>query len=151
MNIFDAKDFETQWLTGGARGAAGMFSLETLIAALDHPQDDVRWRAAVALGWRGEPQAVGPLIARLDGARYELKINIVWALGQIGDRQAVDPLLAVVQEENRRDPDIAYMAALALLRFGALEALRRELETAHEAAFRVAHAALASAEHLEAR
>lgn len=150
MNIFDAGDFESKWLTGGVQHAAGTLPLEALVAALDHPREDICWRAAVALGWRGEPQAVSALVARLDGARYEVKINIVWALGQIGDRQAIDPLLAVVREENHRDPDIAYMAALALLRFGALEALRHDLDSASETAYRVAHAALASAEHLEA-
>ncbi|HMK16194.1 MAG TPA: HEAT repeat domain-containing protein, partial [Methanomicrobiales archaeon] len=36
-----------------------------LIALLEHPELNVRWRAAEALGEARDPRAVGPLIAAL--------------------------------------------------------------------------------------
>lgn len=141
-NLF-APELIDRLQTGGELIAAGARSLDALVAALRHPQMEVRWRAAVALGWLKDPRAVEPLIALMDGAEYEVKVNAAWALGQIGDPRAVSPLLAVMRGEDATDPDVAYTAALALLRCGAQEALRDCLDSPYEYTFRTAHAALA--------
>lgn len=134
--------------TGSALAAAG--ALDVLIAALRHDELEVRWRAVVALGWLGDARAIEALTGLLPGAPYEIKINAVWALGQIGDARAVETLLALIHAEDALDPDVAYNAALALLRLGKPDMLRHDLERAPgDSAFRVAHAALASWNYVE--
>ncbi len=123
---------------------------DSLVAALRHDELEVRWRAVVALGWLGDKRAIDVLAALLPEAPYEIKINVVWALGQIGDTRAVETLLALIHAEDALDPDVAYNAALALLRLGQPDPLRHNLERASgEYAFRVAHAALASWKYWE--
>lgn len=133
----------------GAFAAAGTPALDTLIAALKHADLEVRWRAVVALGWIGDARAVEPLADLLWVSPYEIKINVVWALGQIGDVRAAALLLHAIHAEDVQDPDVAYNAALALLRLGVVDALQHELDSPRETVFRVAHAAFASRSYLE--
>jgi len=126
---------------------AGSDSLDVLIAALDHEQVEIRWRAAAALGWIGEARAIPALVKRGAGEGYEAKYNITWALGQIGDRAAIEPLLDIVHGGESESPDIRYNAALALARLGQAETLRQSLVGSPEAVYRVAHAALAVYEY----
>lgn len=127
---------------------AGDSSLDVLIAELDHANMEVRWRAAAALGWIGDPRAIPALVRRGMGEGYEVKFNIVWALGQIGDMSAVTPLLEIVHAGDGESPDIRYSAALALARLGQADTLRQSLVGSPEAVYRVAHAALAAYEYL---
>ena len=143
-----AAELPTRLQTFSALAAAG--ALDTLLAALRHDELEVRWRAVVALGWLGDARAVEALAGLLPGAPYEIKINAVWALGQIGDQRAVDTLLTLIHAEDAFDPDVAYNAALALLRLGVPAPLQQNVAQATgDYAFRVAHAALASWNYLE--
>jgi hypothetical protein len=135
--------------TCGALVAAGAQSVDSLIAALRHPEIEVRWRAAVELGWIGDPRAVAPLVELAQNAPYDIRVNVMWALGQIGSPGVVDPLMAVLDANNAGEPDITYVAALALLRAGITDRLRRDLESPHEFAYRVAHAAHANLQYTE--
>jgi len=85
-----------------------------LIAALSHPDTDVQWRAAAALGTLG-PDAIGHLIRGLATWNRAAKLGIIEALGEIRDRQAVDPLIL-----HLRDPsaEVRWAAALALGEIG---------------------------------
>ncbi len=123
-------------------------ALDLLITALDHPSLEVRWRAAAALGWIGDPRAIPSLVRRGMGEGYEVKFNIVWALGQIGDVSAVTPLLEIVHAGEDESPDIRYNAALALARLGQADTLRHSLVGSPEAVYRVAQSALAAYEYL---
>ncbi|MBI5666899.1 MAG: HEAT repeat domain-containing protein [Chloroflexi bacterium] len=133
----------------GAFAAAGTPVFDTLVAALHHAELEVRWRAVVALGWIGDARAVEPLARLLRSSPYEIRINVVWALGQIGDERAVNLLLDALHTDDAPDPDVAYNAALALLRLGAVDPLQHVLDSPQEYAFRAAHAALASRSYLE--
>lgn len=130
---------------------AGTGALDLLVAALDHEQVEVRWRAAAALGWIGDPRAIPALVRRGIGEGYEVKYNITWALGQIGDTAAIQPLLDIVHAGDHESPDIRYNAALALARLGQAGTLRQSLVDSPEAVYRVAHAALAAYEYVVAR
>lgn len=136
--------------TGGALVAAGVSSWDALVAALQHADMEVRWRAVVALGWLGDARAIKPLQDLLQGTPYEIKINAAWALGQINDARAADSLAGLLHEEAAQDPDAAYNAALALLRLGVVDPLLHDLDSPQENAFRVVHAALASQPYVEA-
>ena len=132
----------TQLMNGGQK------SIDPLLNALNHESVEIRWRAAAALGWIGDPRAIPALVKRGDGEGYEVKYNITWALGQIGDAAAIDPLLEIVHAGEHESPDIRYNAALALARLGQADTLRQSLEGSPEAVYRVAHAALATYEYV---
>src|SRR5512145_646914 len=136
---FHAPDLMVRLETGGAFIAAGEQSVETLIAALRHPDIEICWRAVVALGWIGDARALDALVGLLDNPTYEIKVSVVWALGQLGDPRAVHPLLDILHQEDASNPDMAYLAALALLRFGLVEPLRNTLDSPHDYHFRAAH------------
>ncbi len=84
--------------------------MKTLIGALQHHDDDVRWKAAIALGEIGDPRAVGPLIALLCDEDRFVKGRSAHALGLIGE-VAVDPLIHALQEG---DGNLRWGAAIAL-------------------------------------
>jgi HEAT repeat protein len=116
-----------------------------LIAAFDHPELEVRWRAAAAAGRLGVREAVPALVALSRGAVYEIKFNCMWALGKIGDSSVVPYLLDILHAGEDESPDIRYNAALALARLGQQNALHHALKDPSHPAFRVAHAALGAA------
>jgi HEAT repeat protein len=129
----------------------GPESVDPLLDALNHVAVEIRWRAAAALGWIGDPRAIPALVKRGDGEGYEVKYNITWALGQIGDPAAIQPLLQIVHAGDQESPDIRYNAALALARLGQADTLRESLVGSPEAVYRVAHAALAAYEYIITR
>ena len=130
---------------------AGQAAFNPLVAALDHENVEVRWRAAAALGWLGDGRAIQPLVRRGSGEGYEVKFNVVWALGQVGDSGAIQPLLEIIHAGESESPDVRYNAALALARLGQAETLRRSLVGTAEPVYRVAHAALAAYEYIVTR
>lgn len=149
IHDLNAPDLPVRLRAVGALAAAGSAALDGLLAALEHSDLEVRWRAVVALGWIGDGRAVEPLADLLRASPYEVKINVVWALGQIGDARAVSRLLDSLHAHTGHDPDVAYNAALALLRLGVTDPLRNALDSPHEDDFCIAHAALASRSFLE--
>jgi HEAT repeat protein len=130
--------------------ACGEAALRPLADALTPGlPEEMRWRAAAALGWMGDPRSLDALIGQLDGAEYELKFNLVWALGQLGSPDAIPALRDVVWMEGEKEHDIRYVAALSLARLGQADLLRASLDTEHEQVYRIVHAALETAKYLD--
>jgi HEAT repeat protein len=124
--------------------AQGNAALESLLPALDHPVEEVRWRVTAILGWIGDPRAIEPLYRRGQHEDYAVKYNMAWALGQIGDAGAIPHLMQIVHAGEAESPDVRYNAAMALSRLGQTDRLRESLVGTAEPVYRVAHAALAS-------
>ena len=85
-----------------------------LISALRHPDTDVQWRAAAALGSFG-PEAIRELIAGLSTRHRAVKLGIIEALGEIRDPLAVDPLVSHLGDAS---VEVRWEAALALGEIG---------------------------------
>jgi HEAT repeat protein len=85
--------------------------VQGLIRALHHPEVNVQYEAAEALGMIGDPAAVLPLIEALTGDPYS---GVRWkaseALARIG-KPSVEPLIAVLRNP---DADVRWKAAIAL-------------------------------------
>ncbi|MCB9457877.1 MAG: HEAT repeat domain-containing protein [Anaerolineaceae bacterium] len=136
-----------RWQAMVALREGGAAAVPALVVALRHAEVEVRWRAAVLLGWVGDASAIEPLSALL-GEGYEVKINAVWALGQVADTAAQPWLLDTLRNAGENEPDIRYVAALALARQHQLTALEDALRSDDLPVYRVAHAALAAAAYL---
>lgn len=124
---------------------AGKDSIPVLADALYHPETEVIWRSAAALGWIGDPSVIPVLEKRAIGAIYAIKLNCVWSLGQIGAPAAIPFLLSLFHADDC-DPDERCAAGLALLRLGEIESIRAAL-TASEATYRVAYSTLVTAQY----
>jgi hypothetical protein len=85
-----------------------------LIRALRHPDTEVQWKAATALGSLGPP-AISHLIRRLPTRNRAAKLGIVAALGETRDPRAIEPLV-----KDLRDPsaEVRWGVALALGEIG---------------------------------
>ncbi|MCB9453156.1 MAG: HEAT repeat domain-containing protein [Anaerolineaceae bacterium] len=132
-----------RWQAMKALRGQGAAAVPALVAALHHSVTEVRWRAAVLLGWVGDASAIEPL-SELLGEGYEVKINAVWALGQIADTAVQPWLLDTLHTAGENEPDIRYVAALALVRHNHLAALQDALRSDYLPVYRAAHAALAT-------
>jgi HEAT repeat protein len=95
--------------------AMGDIAVPTLIASLQHWDDDVRKGAAYALAKVGAP-ATEPLIQVLQGDHPHAREAAARTLGQIGSRQAMQPLANALQDEYA---EIRLAAIGALLRLHA--------------------------------
>ena len=110
---------------------SGLPAVDALIGALRHEDDDVRWKAAIALGEIGDPQAIEPLIALLCDEDRFVKSHAAHALGMIGE-PAVDPLIRALREG---DGNLRWGAAIALGKIRdprAIEPLIRALADKYE-------------------
>ncbi len=81
-----------------------------LISALRHPDVETRYRAVIALGELGDPDAVGPLAGALNDENSGVRWEAAEALGKIGE-PAAEALIGALQDE---DDDIRWRAAIAL-------------------------------------
>lgn len=90
-------------------------AVESLIAALNDTDGDMRWAAAEALGKIGDPRAVEPLIANLSDTYLYARRYAAEALGKISDTRALEPLIAAMSDE---DVIMRRFAAEALNRIG---------------------------------
>lgn len=106
----DAGYSGVRWKVAEALASIGSPSVDVLIAALSHPDDDVRWKAAIALGEIHDARAVEPLIRLLSDPDRFVKGRTAIALGMIGE-QAVDPLIHALKEG---DGNQRWGAAIAL-------------------------------------
>jgi len=86
-------------------------TFQRLQKALNHPDSNVRYQAALALGQIGNPQAVEPLICALRDESIDVKRQAAQALVQMSNFQAVAALICVLSHSNR---DVRWMAAQAL-------------------------------------
>lgn len=73
-------------------------NVDTLIQKLKNKDEDVRWRAAYALGKIKDARAVEPLIAALKDENRNVREDAAWVLGEIKDNRAVEPLIAALKE-----------------------------------------------------
>ena len=88
---------------------------EPLIEALLHPDPDVRWDAARALGVLRDPKAVEPLIAALGDRDPDVRRKAALSLAKIKDPRAVEALRSCsVGDENQV---VRWAAAFGLGRF----------------------------------
>jgi HEAT repeat protein len=92
----------------------GRRDIPGLISALRHPDMDIQWRAAAALGSLG-PDAIHRLIAGLSTRHRAVKLGIIEALGEIRDAQAVE---ALIRELRDASVEVRWEAALALGEIG---------------------------------
>jgi HEAT repeat protein len=97
-----------------------------LISALQHPDVETRYRAAIALGEIGDPAAVEALSRALEDENSGVRWEAAEALGKIGK-----PALGILIEAlGRDDDDIRWRAAIALGEIGdesAVDTLVRSL------------------------
>ncbi len=99
-----------RWKSAEALVKIGNDSVEPLIVLLGHPDEDVRWKSAIALGEIRDVRAIDPLIGLLrDQDRY-VKGRVAVALGMIG-QPAVSPLIRALGEG---DGSLRWGAAIAL-------------------------------------
>jgi HEAT repeat protein len=139
-----APDLRARLEAAAALMTEGSAALDWLLPALDHPVEEIRWRAATVLGWIGDARAIEPLYRRGQHEDYAVKYNVAWALGQINDPAAIPHLMEIVLAGESESPDVRYNAAMALARLGQTERLAQALVGTPEPVYRVAHAALAS-------
>lgn len=93
-------------------------SAETITAALDHPDTEMRTRAARALGTLGGEDACRKLLDLVDDDSWELRTMAVRALGELGYRPAVGRLAEVLADDHFTVRVTAGRALLALGREG---------------------------------
>lgn len=67
---------------------------------LNDEDEDVRARAAKALGDFGDQRAIDPLIKALQDKDVWVRENVVNALGQIGEERVISPLMEVLRDED---------------------------------------------------
>jgi len=99
-----------RWKTAESLVKIGAPSVEPLIGVLQHPDSDVRWKAAIALGEIRDPRAIGPLIRQLSDTDRFVKSRVAHALGMIG-APAVHPLIQTLHDG---DGNQRWGAAIAL-------------------------------------
>ena len=93
------KDSDVQRNAREALEKIGKLAVEPLIQALKHENSKViRWSAAWALGYIGDPRAIEPLIQALEDE--DVRVAAAGALVEIGDTRAVNPLLKVVRDNS---------------------------------------------------
>jgi len=99
-----------RWKSAEALSRIGGVSVDALISALSDDDEDVRWKAAIALGETGSPKGIEPLITLLCDEDRFVKSRAAAALGMIGE-PAVEPLIRTLSEG---DGDHRWGAAIAL-------------------------------------
>lgn len=92
--------------------------IDALIRALQHPDFDIQWQAAEALGKLG-PEAVDHLLAALKHHERDVRLGIIEALGEIRDSRSVPALLNLLKDESS---EVRWATALALGEIGDLRA-----------------------------
>jgi HEAT repeat protein len=80
--------------------------LAHFIRLLSDDDEVSRWKAAEALGRRGDPAAVDELIGTLWDEDARVRLKAAWALGRIGDSRAYAPLQRLYRMENEEAQEI---------------------------------------------
>jgi HEAT repeat protein len=99
-----------RWKSAEALAKIGRESVDPLIVLLHHPDEDVRWKAAIALGEIRDVRAIDPLIELMSDQDRYVKGRVAIALGMIG-QPAVAPLIRALGEG---DGNLRWGAAIAL-------------------------------------
>ena len=95
-----------RWKAAEALARIGTPAVGPLITLLDDPDEDLRWKVAIALGETNDSRAVAPLITLLDDPDSYVRSRASIALGSIGE-PALPGLLASLSS-----PDPAIRAAV---------------------------------------
>lgn len=95
-----------RWKAAEALARIGSPAVGPLITLLDDPDEDVRWKVAIALGETEDPRAIEPLIALLNDPDSYVRSRAALALGTIGE-PALPQLL-----DSLSSPDPAIRAAV---------------------------------------
>jgi hypothetical protein len=98
----DTLDAPVRWLVVVVLGELrALAAVEDLLALLDGDDDELRARAAHALGKLGDPRAVAPLAAiAASGASWQLRAAAASALGPLGDARAAAALADALDAEE---------------------------------------------------
>jgi HEAT repeat protein len=99
-----------RWKAAEALAKIGTPAVPSLLAVLDHPDEDIRWKAAVTLGEIGDTRAIPPLVELLGDNDRFVRSRAAYALGLIGT-PAVEALKDAV---SRGDTDFRRGAVTAL-------------------------------------
>ncbi|MDI9633292.1 MAG: HEAT repeat domain-containing protein [Methanolinea sp.] len=106
-----------RWEAAEALARIGAPAVDALVGILHHPDEDVRWKAAIALGEIGDERAIPPLIELLGDPDRFVQSRAAYALGEFGRRATPLLRLALAQGNPRvrkgaitalreiRDPD----------------------------------------------
>ncbi len=73
-------------------------SLAEVVFHLDHPDEDVRYYAYLAMEYMYEPDAVSLLLQQLDHPKAEVRVKVVNLLSILDDKQAVMPLISLLAD-----------------------------------------------------
>jgi HEAT repeat protein len=115
--LLEADDVEVRWdAILALENIPGPEATELLTRALrDDRFISIRYKAATALGTRGDPRAIDALVAALDDPEFYVREKAAEALGRIGGIGAVEPLLEAYSD---RDPDVKRRITRALIEIG---------------------------------
>lgn len=84
----------------------------------------IRWRAAIALGEQGNPEAVDALISALSDENDHVREEAAEALGKISDTRAI-PALIDALEDPQRGVRLRAIKALEIMGDSAVPALKK--------------------------
>jgi HEAT repeat protein len=115
--LLEADDVEVRWdAILALEDIPGPGATELLTRALrDDRFISIRYKAATALGTRGDPLAIVALIEALEDPEFYVREKAADALGRIGGTGAVESLLAAYSD---RDPDVKRRITRALIDIG---------------------------------
>ncbi len=74
-------------------------NIDELVTLLSHPETDIRWKAACALGACGEA-ALEPLLKKLYDDDPNVRVLSIWALGKSGNPEAAGYLERFLHDED---------------------------------------------------
>ncbi|MDD1720116.1 MAG: HEAT repeat domain-containing protein [Methanoregulaceae archaeon] len=110
----DDKYSAIRWRAAEALASIGDPAIGALTECLSHPAEDVRWKAALALGSTGSGKAIDPLIRLLSDHDRFVRSRAANALGHIG-QAATGPLIKALAEG---DGNVRWGSVIALGQIG---------------------------------
>lgn len=98
-------------------------AVDVLINCLSDENNNVKFKAAIALGKIGDDKATKPLILKLKKKGDPiLKAEAIFALGQIGNMKSVQPIINAMNSDE--DLFVKHRAVKALGKLGSKDAIR---------------------------
>jgi HEAT repeat protein len=113
-------------------------ALGELVAACDHPNPVVRFRAVCALGKTRDPRAFETILCLTDDPDERVRYDATLALGELGDMRAAEALLPIWLEDDVSRPAANAIATLGVKALPVVEsALRHENARVRHSAVKV--------------
>lgn len=113
LNSIDGRRREKAMRTLERRG--DRFAIDTLVATLKNPNEDVRWRVVSALGEIGDPRAIPALLNTLKDSDHTIRRRAVASLGRIGI--SLEPIEVLSCERLMPDDKYRILEALGKTRY----------------------------------